>query len=208
MVYNNFISRFIISVIFISVYTFIYIYDFSLIFYFIFFLYFLIFLEIILYFKKLKLIIILYLFISYLFVINIDLNIQNLFKFNLMILTVISFDVFSYITGKLLGKNKILKFISPNKTLEGLIGGILITLILAILLCFYINISINLNLILGLLFIIMLAFVGDIIESFFKRVNDIKNSSNFLPGHGGFFDRFDSLVFCFIFYPFYEYLIL
>ena len=56
------------------------------------------------------------------------------------------------------------------------------------------------GIILGLLFIIVLAFVGDIIESFFKRVNDIKNSSNFLPGHGGFFDRFDSFLFAIIFY--------
>ena len=49
--------------------------------------------------------------------------------------------------------------------------------------------------------IILSSFTGDIIESFFKRKNNIKNSSNFLPGHGGFFDRFDSFIFSVI--PFY-----
>ena len=44
--------------------------------------------------------------------------------------------------------------------------------------------------------IIILSFLGDVIESYFKRINNLKNSSNFLPGHGGFFDRFDSFILC------------
>ena len=48
--------------------------------------------------------------------------------------------------------------------------------------------------------IILTAFIGDLIESFFKRKSNIKNSSEFIPGHGGVFDRFDSFVFSIIFY--------
>ncbi len=51
--------------------------------------------------------------------------------------------------------------------------------------------------------IIISAFIGDIIESFFKRKNNLKNSSNLIPGHGGVFDRFDSFLFSIIFYTVY-----
>ena len=51
-----------------------------------------------------------------------------------------------------------------------------------------------------ILLIILSAFIGDIIESFFKRKNNLKNSSEFVPGHGGVFDRFDSFLFSIIIY--------
>ncbi len=109
------------------------------------------------------------------------------------------FDIFSYITGKLFGKNKFIK-VSPNKTIEGLMGGTIITFILCIFLCYSLKIDINSSLITFICLIILTAFIGDIIESFFKRINNLKNSSELIPGHGGLFDRFDSFLFSIIFY--------
>ena len=62
------------------------------------------------------------------------------------------------------------------------------------------EIKINKELIIYVFFIIFSSFIGDIIESYFKRKNNIKNSSGFIPGHGGIFDRFDSFLFSIIFY--------
>ena len=62
------------------------------------------------------------------------------------------------------------------------------------------NININLKLIIFIIYYYFSAFIGDIIESYFKRKNNIKNSSEFIPGHGGVFDRFDSFLFSIIFY--------
>ena len=59
---------------------------------------------------------------------------------------------------------------------------------------------INFSLIIFICLIILTAFIGDIIESIFKRINNLKNSSELIPGHGGLFDRFDSFLFSIIFY--------
>tara|TARA_B100001057_G_C22680269_1_gene883475 strand:+ start:346 stop:666 length:321 start_codon:yes stop_codon:yes gene_type:complete len=90
--------------------------------------------------------------------------------------------------------------ISPNKTIEGLIGGVLLSLISATLLANYLSIEINLKSLIFISLIIIFAFFGDMIESFFKRKNELKNSSSFIPGHGGIFDRFDSFLFSIMFY--------
>ena len=120
-------------------------------------------------------------------------------NFNLFILIVISFDIFSYIIGKKFGKNKFTK-ISPNKTYEGLFGGALISIFLSLFFAYIFEILINIELIFYIFLIVLSAFIGDIIESFFKRKNNLKNSSEFIPGHGGVFDRFDSFVFSIIIY--------
>ena len=62
------------------------------------------------------------------------------------------------------------------------------------------KIDLNINLILFIIIIVISSFIGDVIESYFKRTNNIKNSSSFLPGHGGFFDRFDSFILTIIVY--------
>ena len=118
--------------------------------------------------------------------------IDNKHYFLFIIILISSIDIFSYISGKVLGKNKIIPSISPNKTLEGYLGGFSFT-ILSFILFFNIN-----NLIwtyvdlLYLTIIILLAFFGDLFMSFIKRIYDIKNTSNVLPGHGGILDRLDS----------------
>tara|TARA_B100001057_G_scaffold243885_1_gene244229 strand:- start:106 stop:552 length:447 start_codon:yes stop_codon:yes gene_type:complete len=141
----------------------------------------------------------LYIFISFIFFFNIDFNDQYLQKFNLFIFIVITFDVFSYLVGKLIGRNKLIK-LSPNKTIEGLLGGIFISSTLSIFFAYFLNINVNSKLLFFILLIITSAFLGDLIESYFKRINHLKNSSELIPGHGGVFDRFDSFLFSIIFY--------
>ena len=199
MVYNNFILRLFFSAFFISIY-FIFAYiNFELVFYLILLVYIFIFIEIYLNFKLYKLFPIIYILISFIFFIVIDFSEIKYLNFNLFILAVISFDIFSYIIGKTLGKNKLTK-ISPNKTYEGFFGGALSSFSLCLFFAFIFDITINLKFIFYLLIIIFFSFVGDIIESYFKRKNNLKNSSEFIPGHGGVFDRFDSFLFSIIIY--------
>ena len=88
-----------------------------------------------------------------------------------------------------------MKKISPNKTLEGIIGGLFFSLIFTYLYSSYYDINYDLFLLFMTIILVISCFLGDIIESYFKRKNNLKNSSNFLPGHGGFLDRFDSFIF-------------
>ena len=174
-------------------------FNFEFIFILIILIYFLVLLEIYFYFNNYKYIPLLYVFISFIFMLYIDFNNKIFLNFNLFILTVITFDIFSYLIGKIFGKNKLTK-ISPNKTIEGLFGGIIFSFIFSILFSYIFNIIINTKLYIFILLIILFSFIGDIIESYFKRKNNLKNSSNFVPGHGGVFDRFDSFLFSIIIY--------
>ena len=159
------------------------------------FIYLLVFFEILKFFKNYLNLIIIYLFSSFFcFILYIFIFFDYLI-FNIFVFTIIFFDSFSYFTGKLFGKNYILKFISPKKTLEGYLGGILLTNVSII--CFFYFMQIELKFIsLIILFnlIIIISIIGDLIESYFKRKNNIKDSSKYLPGHGGYFDRFDSFI--------------
>ena len=199
MVYKNFILRLFFSILFLLIYLIFFYINFNFVFYLIFFIYFLIIFEVFIYFQKFKIIPLIYIFISLLFFLNIEFSINNLINFNLFLLTVISFDIFSYIIGKSYGKNKLIA-ISPNKTIEGLLGGIIFSLFFSFLFFLFFKIEINFKLLLFIIVIIFTAFLGDIIESFYKRKNNLKNSSELIPGHGGVFDRFDSFLFSIIFY--------
>ena len=198
MAYKNFIIRSLISLLILFVYSITLIINYNLIFYLIIFLYLIIFVEINLFFKKNRTLILIYLLISLIFFINIGFDKDNIYNFNFMILIIITFDIFSYVIGTKYGSTKILKTISPKKTLEGLVGGIIFSLLFSISLIILLKNEINFSIVLFILIIIFSSFTGDIIESYFKRINNLKNSSNFLPGHGGFFDRFDSLIFSMI----------
>ncbi len=199
MDYNNLLLRLLFSSFFISVYCIFTYINFVYVYYLIFLIYLLIFIEIYLYFKSYKFMPFLYIFISFAFFIAIDFDKIILLNFNLFILIVISFDIFSYIIGKNFGKNNFTK-LSPNKTYEGLFGGFLSSFFLSLLFAFIFKINVNVELIFYILLIIICAFIGDMIESFFKRKNNLKNSSEFIPGHGGVFDRFDSFLFSIIIY--------
>ena len=199
MDYKNFILRLLFSTIFISVYFICSYLNMKYIFYLIILIYFLILLEVFIYFKKYRIIPIIYIFISFIFFLRIDFSNQFFLNFNLFILTVIIFDVFSYIIGKSYGKIQLIK-ISPNKTYEGFLGGFLFSYLVSLLFSYFYDIAINLELIFFIFFINLSAFIGDIIESYYKRKNNLKNSSEFIPGHGGVFDRFDSFLFAIIIY--------
>ncbi len=105
-------------------------------------------------------------------------------------------DTGAYIFGRLFGKNKLWPEISPNKTIEGFVGGILSSTIIAIIF------SINYDMPLSILPLILVTWLfsmfgqlGDLVESALKRHFDVKDSGNLLPGHGGILDRFDSFIF-------------
>ena len=199
MVYNNFLLRLFFSTIFIIVYLiFLYI-NFNYIFYLVFLIYVLVFIEIYFYFKNYKFLVFTYVLSSFLFFINLQFSEETILNFNLFILIVISFDTFCYIIGKKFGQKKLIK-ISPNKTYEGLLGGIIIALFLSLLFSYLFGMIINFELIIFIFIIIISSFIGDLIESYFKRKSNLKNSSEFIPGHGGVFDRFDSFIFSIIIY--------
>ncbi len=111
----------------------------------------------------------------------------------LIVLTAFN-DVFQYTWGKLIGKHKILSIISPNKTMEGAIGGILTTALFGVLIRFITPFSIIEAFFISLL-VGVIGFIGDAIISAIKRDLRIKDTGNILPGHGGAMDRMDSLVF-------------
>lgn len=105
-------------------------------------------------------------------------------------------DSGAYFTGRKLGKNKLWPEISPNKTVEGFVGGIVIAVIFAIGMQLITPITSN---IVQLIVVTIIASVfgqmGDLVESAIKRHYHIKDSGKLLPGHGGILDRFDSLLF-------------
>ncbi len=107
----------------------------------------------------------------------------------LIILNTALFDSFAYLVGSNFGKTYIAKDISPNKTLEGFIGG----LIASVLLGFFAGYIIDMY-ILIIIFVIgsIFAFIGDLLISYFKRQSGVKDTGTILPGHGGVLDRVDS----------------
>ena len=118
--------------------------------------------------------------------------IDNLdFIINYLILIELN-DVFQYISGNIFGERKITPNISPNKTVEGLIGGIIFTTLTASLLKYFANIDFQVKFI---PYICLIGFLGDIFISSLKRRVNLKDSGNLLLGHGGILDRVDSLIF-------------
>ena len=199
MDYKNLFIRSFVTLILLLIYFLLFLINNNLIIYLIIIIYFIILIEILFYFIILKNILVLYIVLSFFFFILYYNYYFNIIEFNLLILTIIIFDISSYLVGNFLGKKKIFKYISPNKTYFGLIGGILLSNIFSIFYILYFNNKVVLDNIFLINFIIIFAFIGDITESYFKRKNKLKNSSNFLPGHGGFLDRFDSFIFAIIF---------
>ena len=112
------------------------------------------------------------------------------FQYGLIIFNTALFDTFAYIIGSMFGETYILKKISPNKTLEGLAGGLLASLLFGILIMNTQDYSylIVIYFILGGFF----AFIGDLLISYFKRLSEVKDTGAILPGHGGILDRIDS----------------
>ena len=171
-------------------------------------LYFLIFLEIIIFFNFKKILSLCYLFSSLLFTeiyfyLYFDIN-----YFLYFILLIIIFDIFSYIFGSILGKKRIFPNISPGKTYVGLFYGFIISFVFShmIYYFYFTNLPLFIFNFLSIL-IILSSFFGDIFQSYLKRQSNLKDSSNFLPGHGGFFDRFDGFILSSFLLPFIGFLL-
>ena len=116
---------------------------------------------------------------------------KGLVLFTFLVLSI--FDAFSQISGQLAGKHKLFPAISPGKTVEGLLGGILIALASSLLLKSLVEFSVGKTLLIAA-GIVLFAFAGDLTASVYKRKYNVKDFSRLLPGHGGFLDRFDSLI--------------
>lgn len=103
-------------------------------------------------------------------------------------------DTGGYFAGTLFGKTKLFVRISPKKSWEGFVGGAILTLAIAFLISNYVDIlPLWKWMTIGILTVIAGTY-GDLVESLFKRSINIKDSSESLPGHGGFLDRFDALL--------------
>jgi phosphatidate cytidylyltransferase len=105
-------------------------------------------------------------------------------------------DIGAYLVGKQFGKRKIMPAISPNKSLEGYIGGLIFGVATSLAICSWLlpNIKPIHAVIMGLIFTII-GQIGDLAESILKRGANVKDSGKLMPGHGGILDRCDSLVF-------------
>lgn len=106
-------------------------------------------------------------------------------------------DTFAYVTGRLLGRTPLLKRLSPNKTIEGLLGGILLTGVAAYFMFLYLDTPFSSWTQMAGLAVVTSVFstLGDLFESGLKRSAGVKDSGNILPGHGGILDRIDSFLF-------------
>mgnify|MGYP001078647984 CR=1 FL=1 len=103
-------------------------------------------------------------------------------------------DTMAYITGSLIGKHKLIERISPGKTWEGFLGGLIFT-IATILIINQIFFEFDvISLVIIALVIVLSGTIGDLLESKLKREAGVKDSGNIIPGHGGILDRIDSLL--------------
>ncbi|MFC2950080.1 phosphatidate cytidylyltransferase [Virgibacillus sediminis] len=105
-------------------------------------------------------------------------------------------DTGAYLFGRKFGRRKLWPKISPNKTVEGALGGILLACIVAVFFQLIHPFSFSMAVVLGATILASIfGQVGDLVESAFKRHYGVKDSGKILPGHGGILDRFDSLLF-------------
>ena len=128
---------------------------------------------------------------------------NNNFNFIFILLVCISTDIGGYVFGKFFKGPKLIS-ISPNKTYSGVIGGYLFSILSIIILfkfSFFFPSKINLlsNTYILVILISTISQLGDILVSYFKRLSNVKDTGNLIPGHGGLLDRADGIIFAFPF---------
>ncbi|MDO4228636.1 MAG: CDP-archaeol synthase [Capnocytophaga sp.] len=103
-------------------------------------------------------------------------------------------DSFAYLVGKSFGKHKLFERVSPKKTIEGFVGGLIGAVVTSSLIALYSSKEVWQWIILAIV-LVFTGTIGDLVESSFKRQANVKDSGTILPGHGGLLDRLDSLIF-------------
>ncbi len=104
-------------------------------------------------------------------------------------------DSFAYLVGKSIGRTKLFPRVSPKKTVEGSLGGLLFTLVGTYFLSKYVDVLTKEQWLILALVVVVFGSLGDLVESKLKREAGVKDSGAILPGHGGLLDRLDSLIF-------------
>ena len=126
-----------------------------------------------------------------------SLNFNSVFDPSLILLMFIltwTFDTFAYLFGVRFGKTKIMPSISPKKSWEGFAGGFIFTVLASFITTHYF-LEVDNSIALAMsLFLPFTATLGDFTESYFKRKAGVKDSGNFIPGHGGMLDRMDAFM--------------
>jgi len=112
----------------------------------------------------------------------------------LMFIITWTFDTFAYLVGMKFGKHKIMPSVSPKKSWEGFVGGFVFTVIAAYISHKFFNHIALRDVFFGSIFLPFTATLGDFIESYYKREAGVKDSGNFIPGHGGMLDRMDAFM--------------
>ena len=124
--------------------------------------------------------------------INLQLYIKD--EILLMLILTWTFDSFAYLFGVRFGKTKIMPSVSPKKSWEGFAGGLVFTVIASFITTrYFLEINNSIALVISL-FLPFTATLGDFTESYFKRKAGVKDSGNFIPGHGGMLDRMDAFM--------------
>ncbi len=129
---------------------------------------------------------------------------ESIYTFLYLLMITIMTDTFAYFTGKLIGKNKMCESVSPNKTWEGFIGGLVfgvLTSSVFFISAFSYEGSVFVVILISLILSIV-GQIGDLVFSSIKRHFKIKDFGNIMPGHGGVLDRLDSLLFVVIAFSF------
>ena len=124
--------------------------------------------------------------------------IDGIYKPYIIIYTIIIIwvnDSFAYLVGKNFGENKLFERISPKKTIEGFIGGLVFSVIAGGIIGYYSSDFSITNWVIIAIITSIFGTLGDLIESKFKRQANVKDSGTIMPGHGGLLDRLDSLFF-------------
>jgi phosphatidate cytidylyltransferase len=142
-----------------------------------------------------------FIFLTYLSSILYIVN-QTNWTYLILLLFLVNFtvDTGAWFFGRRYGNKKIWPAVSPKKTINGAIGGSILSVVISSAFSFYFIDKLNFIIILSIFSLTVLAQLGDFFESKLKRQVGVKDSSNLIPGHGGIYDRIDSLVFIAPFY--------
>lgn len=142
------------------------------------------------------------LFLGIVFNLFIIIRLRNLWLFVFLLIIPMVNDIFAYLIGSKFGRHKMCSKISPNKTWEGSLGGLILGSLAGMIIYGCLVGSVTLDVAVTTLILSAVGQIGDLVMSRIKRENNIKDFSNIMPGHGGILDRLDSTIFVFVAYIF------